>query len=232
MTGGVMEAAVRTVYAVVTEGETLPRLELTEVRGLEGLKECEVSLKSESTGKGLDRALRLAVVNGLNNAKTLIADMRDGKRVYDFVEVMACPGGCIGGGGQPRAKPGSDALKKRAEAVYGLDRCAVVRASHENPAIGMVYDKWLVPGFGSEKAREALHVDLGGVEEEEEEEEEERAGEEKKEADVFPFPPRRGVGVAEDGDGAASRETAGDAANGERECESCGLRYVEGDARA
>ena len=83
----------RTVYAVVTEGETLPRLELEDVRGFARLKECEVSLKSPSTGKGMDRSIRLAVVSGLAEAKTLIRDMRDGARVYDFVEVMACPGG-------------------------------------------------------------------------------------------------------------------------------------------
>lgn len=158
VTGGVMEAAVRTVYAVVTEGDTMPRLELEEVRGLEGLKEATVQLKSPTTGKGLNRTLRLAVVSGLNNAKTLIADMRDGKRCYDFVEVMACPGGCIGGGGQPKSKD-KEALRKRMEAVYSLDRCAAVRRSHENPAIVEIYDKYLGPNFGSELAVETLHVD-------------------------------------------------------------------------
>ena len=99
---------------MVTEGETMPRLELEEVRGLEGLKDATVSLRSPVTGKGLkNRTLRVAVVSGLNNAKTLIADMRDGKRRYDFVEVMACPGGCIGGGGE--------AVYYSQTCVYSLD---------------------------------------------------------------------------------------------------------------
>lgn len=155
----VSEAAVRTVYAVVTEGESMPRLELEDVRGLEGLKEASVPLRSPTTGRGLKRhgALRVAVVSGLNNAKALIRDMRDGRRHYDFVEIMACPGGCIGGGGQPRTKD-KEALKKRMEAVYSLDRCAVVRKSHENPSIVDIYDKYLGPGFGSELAVETLHV--------------------------------------------------------------------------
>ena len=148
----------RTVYAVVTEGETMPRLELEEVRGLDGLKEANVSLFSPITGKGLkDRNLRVAVVSGLNNAKKLIADMRDGKRRYDFVEVMACPGGCIGGGGQPRTKD-KEALKKRMEAIYSLDRRAAVRKSHENPDVLNMYDGYLAPGFGSEIAVKTLHV--------------------------------------------------------------------------
>ena len=195
VTGGVMEAAVRTVYAVVTEGETLPRLELEDVRGLAGLKECEVSLKSPITGKGIDRSLRLAVVSGLAEAKTLIRDMRDGTRVYDFVEVMACPGGCVGGGGQPRSKD-PDVLRKRAEAVYGLDRCAAVRQSHQNPAIAEVYERWLAPGFGSDAAKEALHVDRPEPPRRDDDSDRERAA---------PFPR------------ASSTRTA--------ECETCGLRY-------
>ena len=101
-TGGVMEASVRSVYELVT-GSKLPRLDLEEVRGFEGLKETTVPLHSEDTGKGLDIELRVAVVNGLGQAKKLIQQMKDGEIKYDFVEVMACPGGCIGGGGQPKS---------------------------------------------------------------------------------------------------------------------------------
>jgi NADP-reducing hydrogenase subunit HndD len=110
VTGGVMEAAVRTVYAVVTEGEVLPRLELDEVRGFDGLKTVDVSLLSPKTGKGIDKTLRLGVVNGLAEAKKVIQNMRDGSLQFDFVEIMACPGGCIGGGGQPRSKNQKETL--------------------------------------------------------------------------------------------------------------------------
>lgn len=90
-TGGVMEAAVRSVYELVT-GDQLPRLELEEVRGLEDVKEATVSLFNEETGRGLDIDLKLAVVNGLGTAKKLLAKMKSGDVHYDFVEVMACPG--------------------------------------------------------------------------------------------------------------------------------------------
>lgn len=93
-TGGVMEAAVRSVYELVT-GAQLPRLELDAVRGLEDVKETTVSLFNEETGRGLDIDLRLAVVNGLGAAKKLLAKMKSGEAQYDFVEVMACPGVCI-----------------------------------------------------------------------------------------------------------------------------------------
>jgi len=96
-TGGVMEAAVRSVYEIVT-GAKLPRLELDEVRGFGDLKEATIPLFNEETGKGLHIDLKIAVVNGLGNAKKLISQMKNGEAHYDFVEVMACPGGCIGGG--------------------------------------------------------------------------------------------------------------------------------------
>ena len=91
-TGGVMEASVRSVHELIT-GSKLPRLDLEEVRGFEGLKETTVPLYSEETGQGLDIELRVAVINGLGQAKKLIQQMKDGEVKYDFVEVMACPGG-------------------------------------------------------------------------------------------------------------------------------------------
>lgn len=155
-TGGVMEASVRTIYEVLTESE-LPRLELESVRGLEGIKEAVIPLFNEKTGKGLHRELRVAVANGLGNAKKLIKAMKDGDVHYDFVEVMACPGGCIGGGGQPKSSD-KDVLNQRLEVIYNLDRSLPIRRSHENPAVKVFYDRFL-DGYGSEKAHRLLHVD-------------------------------------------------------------------------
>lgn len=155
-TGGVMEASVRTVYEILTESE-LPRLELESVRGLEGIKEAVIPLYNEETGKGLRRELRVAVANGLGNAKKLIKAMKDGDAHYDFVEVMACPGGCIGGGGQPKSAD-KEVLNKRLEVIYKLDKSLPIRRSHENPTVKVFYDRFL-DGYGSEKAHRLLHVD-------------------------------------------------------------------------
>ena len=154
-TGGVMEASVRSVYELVT-GSKLPRLDLEEVRGFEGLKETTVPLYSEDTGKGLDIELRVAVVNGLGQAKKLIQEMKDGEVKYDFVEVMACPGGCIGGGGQPKSD--KETLAKRMEVLYKLDKSLPVRRSHENPTVEKLYKRVLGGDFGSEEAEQILHV--------------------------------------------------------------------------
>lgn len=154
-TGGVMEAAVRTVYAWLT-GKQLPRLELTEVRGLDSVKEATVSLLDKETGKGLDTDVRVAVVNGLGNAKKLIQAIKSGEAQYDFIEVMACIGGCIGGGGQPRSKE-KDILQRRQEVIYKLDRILPIRQSHENPTIKYLYEKYLGE-IGGEKAHHLLHV--------------------------------------------------------------------------
>jgi NADP-reducing hydrogenase subunit HndD len=185
-TGGVMEAAVRSVYELLT-GAQLPRLELEEVRGLDGLKEATIPLFSEETGQGLHMELKVAVVNGLGNAKNLIKAMRDGKAHYDFVgkpsvalflcckfsvadishvhavvsllfipEVMACPGGCIGGGGQPRS-PDKDILQKRIQTIYNLDRTLPIRRSHENPTVQALYERHLGE-IGGETAHDLLHV--------------------------------------------------------------------------
>jgi NADH-quinone oxidoreductase subunit G len=156
VTGGVMEASVRTVYEILTESE-LPRLELEEVRGLEGIKEAKIPLFNDKTGKGLHTELRVAVANGLGNAKKLIKAMKDGEVMYDFVEVMACNGGCIGGGGQPKSAD-KDVLGKRMEVIYKLDKALPIRRSHENPTVKVFYDRFL-DGYGSEKAHRVLHVD-------------------------------------------------------------------------
>ena len=149
-TGGVMEAAVRTVYQVFT-GKQLPRLELDEVRGLEGVKETTLQLpKPDGSG---DLTLRIAVVNGLGNAKKLIKELEAGEVMYDFVEVMACPGGCINGGGQPKGD-----VEKRLKYIYDLDRTLPIRQSHENPLIKKLYDEYLGE-YGSPTAHELLHVE-------------------------------------------------------------------------
>jgi len=149
-TGGVMEAAVRTVYQVFT-GKKLPRLELDEVRGLEGVKEATLQLpKPDGSG---DLPLRIAVVNGLGNAKKLIKAMAAGEVMYDFVEVMACPGGCINGGGQPKGD-----VEKRLAYTYELDRTLPIRLSHENPLVTKLYNEYLGE-YGSHTAHELLHVE-------------------------------------------------------------------------
>jgi NADH-quinone oxidoreductase subunit G len=150
-----MEAAVRTVYEIVT-GETLPRLELEEVRGLDGVKEAIIPLYSEGmTGDEDPINLRVAVCSGLGNAKKLINKMKNGEVDYDFVEVMACPGGCINGGGQPLSKP--DITEKRLATVYALDRSLPVRKSHENPTVKAMYER-LLGDPGGETAHRLLHV--------------------------------------------------------------------------
>eukprot|EP00978_Attheya_sp_CCMP212_P004534 scaffold9878_cov45-Attheya_sp.AAC.3 len=155
--GGVMEASVRSVYEFVT-GTQLPRLEMEEVRGMDGLKEATVSLYNEETGKGLKQDLRVAVVNGLGNAKNLIKAMRDGKVSYDFVEVMACPAGCVGGGGNPNMNPQEreSILQKRLESIYKIDRNLPIRRSHENPIIKRLYERYL-GDMGGPEAHKLLH---------------------------------------------------------------------------
>ena len=151
-----MEAAVRSVYEILTESQ-LPKLELEEVRGLDGTKEAHISLLDKNTGKGIEMELHVAVANGLGNAKKLIAAMKEGTVKYDMVEVMACPGGCIGGGGQPRSKDKS-ILDKRQQVIYSLDKSLPIRRSHENPTIKAFYDRYLQE-MGSKTAHELLHVE-------------------------------------------------------------------------
>ena len=142
-TGGVMEAAVRTVYEIIT-GKPLERLELDDVRGLDGVKEANIH----------ELNLHVAVANGLGNAKKLLKKIQSGEVHYDFVEVMACPGGCIGGGGQPLKGD----LNKRLECIYTLDRSLPRRKSHENPVVKRVYSDFLGE-YGGEKAHQLLHVE-------------------------------------------------------------------------
>lgn len=154
VTGGVMEAAVRSVYELVT-GEPLPRLELEAVRGLDGVKSTVVPLHT-SDGKGLPVDLRLAVVSGLGNVKDLIKKIKAGEVEYDFIECMACPGGCIAGAGQPRST--KEVVGMRQNTIYELDKTLPIRKSHENPVVSKLYKEYLGGWYGSECAEELLHV--------------------------------------------------------------------------
>lgn len=147
VTGGVMEAALRTVYEKLT-GETLKQIEFCQVRGIRGVREAVIDIK------GLE--VRVAVASGLANAVSLLERIRSGEAMYHFIEIMACPGGCIGGGGQPRSMD-PDINRKRAMAVYTEDESMTIRKSHENPAIIEAYNTFLGEP-GSHKAHELLHT--------------------------------------------------------------------------
>lgn len=151
-TGGVMEAALRTVYEIVT-GETLVAPEFHEVRGIEGIKEAEYNLNGT--------VVKVAVTSGLTNAAKLLDRIKNGEAEYHFVEVMACPGGCVNGGGQPH-QPGevrnfTDLRAERAKALYTEDAKMTLRKSHENPEVKALYETYLGEP-GSHKAHEILHT--------------------------------------------------------------------------
>lgn len=151
-TGGVMEAALRTAYHYVTS-EKLPKLEFENVRGLEGIKETRIDIKGTE--------VRIAVAHGLANVAAVIEKIRKAKEAgeelpYHFVEVMACPGGCVAGGGQPYGV--TDEIRmKRAKGLYSEDERMTVRSSHENPFIQKLYDDFLGKPLG-EKAHRYLHT--------------------------------------------------------------------------
>ncbi len=153
VTGGVMEAAIRTAYELYT-GETLIDIELADIRGFKGVKEAEVTMDSHK--------LRVAVAHGLGNAHQVLEMVKQDRNRFQFVEVMGCPGGCIGGGGQPYATANSipldeECLKLRAQALYGLDREKTIRRSHENPDVQRLYKEFLGRPL-SEKSHELLHT--------------------------------------------------------------------------
>jgi NADH-quinone oxidoreductase subunit G len=143
-----LEAALRTAYEWIT-GEEGPALQFQDIRGLEGSKKATYKVK--------DMDLNVAVTNGLGNARKLLESIKNGESNYHIIEVMACPGGCIGGGGQPFIHGEIDKLKKRAEAIYKEDSNKKIRKSHENPYIKKIYDEYLGEPYG-EKAHELLHT--------------------------------------------------------------------------
>ncbi len=145
--GGVMEAALRTVYEVVT-GEELENINLTMVRGLQGVKEATVKVG--------DLDVKVAVTNSLKNAKSVLELIKAGKADYHFVEIMCCPGGCIGGGGQPR--PTTNAVRElRIAGIYSADERMTIRKSHKNPAVAQLYTDFLGEPNGH-KSHELLHT--------------------------------------------------------------------------
>lgn len=158
-TGGVMEAALRTAYEIVT-GREVPftNLNIQPVRGMDGVKEATISIKNVkpewSFLEGVD--LNVAVAHGLGNARFLMDKIQRGEANYHFIEVMGCPGGCLGGGGQPM--PTSPEIReKRAEAIYSEDESMVIRKSHENPEVVEIYKQFLGAPL-SHKSHELLHT--------------------------------------------------------------------------
>ena len=151
-TGGVMEAALRTVYEVL-EGKPMANIEFDAVRGTEGIKEAEVEVAGMK--------VRVAVAHGLGNARKLLDSIKSGEKNYEFIEIMGCPGGCVTGGGQPivpaRVQAQVDVKKARAKALYDEDRASTLRKSHENPAIKELYKEYLGEPCGH-KSHELLHT--------------------------------------------------------------------------
>ena len=151
-TGGVMEAALRTAYETIT-GEELKKLDFEAVRGEEGIKKATVKIG--------DNEVKVAVAHGLANAQKIMEEIKSGKAEYQFVEIMACPGGCVMGGGQPiktsKQRSEYDIRKLRADCLYDIDEKSTIRKSHENPTIKKLYKEFLEEP-GSNKAHELLHT--------------------------------------------------------------------------
>jgi NADP-reducing hydrogenase subunit HndD len=145
--GGVMEAALRTAYEVLT-GKGLPSLDFEGVRGLEGLKEATIDIDG--------MALKVAVASGLSNAKVLLKQIQNGTSPYAFIEIMGCPGGCLGGGGQP-IKSTLAVKAKRMKALYKIDADLPLRKSHKNPDVIKLYETYLGEPLGH-KSHELLHT--------------------------------------------------------------------------
>ena len=147
-TGGVMEAALRTAFKLVTGKNPGPDV-FREVRGMKPWKEAEFNIGGA--------VVRAAVVHGLGNVRKLIAAVERGEAQYDFVEVMACPGGCVGGGGQP-IHDGQEFAEKRAPVLYAIDKKKPIRFSHENPEVNRLYETYLEKPC-SPKSHHLLHVE-------------------------------------------------------------------------
>lgn len=152
-TGGVMEAALRTAYELMT-GEELKELNFEEVRGEKGIKKAVIKIG--------DTEVKVAVAHGLGNARKVSEQIKNGEADYDFLEVMACPGGCIMGGGQPikssKIRSEVDIRRKRAEAIYSIDERSTIRKSHENPVLQGIYKEYIGKP-GEHRAHELLHTE-------------------------------------------------------------------------
>ena len=146
--GGVMEAAIRSAYFLIT-GKELKELKVEAVRGLEGIKEAKVNINGIEVG--------VAVAHTLKNAKILLDQVRDGRKDLHFIEIMTCPGGCVGGGGQPYGT-NVETVIARTKALYSLDDKEKIKSSHNNPWIKRIYDEFLGEPL-SHKSHELLHTD-------------------------------------------------------------------------
>ncbi len=145
--GGVMEAALRTAYFKIT-GDNLENLELNDLRGMGGIKEASIKIS--------DKDVKVAVVNGIGNVGKVLDKIEEGSCDYTFIEVMACPGGCVNGGGQPiHQKP--EKIRKRVQSLYEIDSKSSSRMSHENESVLKIYDE-LLGEPNSRKAHEILHT--------------------------------------------------------------------------
>ena len=147
-TGGVIEAAVRTAYEIQT-GKTLNKVDFQQLRGLENVRHATIDVD------GFD--LKIGIAHGLGNARKLLEDIRDGKSEFHAIEIMACPGGCIGGGGQPYHHGDVSILKARFKAIYREDAGKAIRKSHENPYITQLYKEFLGKPCG-ELSHHLLHT--------------------------------------------------------------------------
>jgi NADH-quinone oxidoreductase subunit G/NADP-reducing hydrogenase subunit HndD len=143
-----MEAALRTAYEVYT-GKTLENIDFIAVRGLDGIKEASVDL-------GGGTILKVVVAHTLRNAEKLLEKVKNKEADYHFIEIMACPGGCIGGGGQPYPTD-AEVRQARINAIYNADAGMKYRKSHENPSIKELYDTWMGKPLG-ERAHHLLHT--------------------------------------------------------------------------
>ena len=131
--GGVAESALRTAYYMIT-GKNLKNVNLKEVRGMEGVKKAEINIKGFKA--------KMAVITGTGNAEKILKELKKNPKAYDAVEVMACPGGCIGGGGQPLPST-PEIRKQRAEALYKIDAKKKLRLAHESPIVKKIYKEFL-----------------------------------------------------------------------------------------
>jgi NADP-reducing hydrogenase subunit HndD len=147
-TGGVIEAAVRTAYELYTK-KTLPGVDFSELRGMEGIRQATIDFDGFP--------LKIGIAHGLGNARKLLEKIESGESEFHAIEIMSCPGGCIGGGGQPYHHGNAEILKKRQMAIYEEDRNKKIRKSHENPFIIQLYEEYLGKPM-SEKAHHLLHT--------------------------------------------------------------------------
>ncbi len=151
-TGGVMEAAIRTAVDTL-ENKSMDKIEYKEVRGEKGIKEACLNVAGKE--------VKIAVASGLSNARKIMDQIKDKKSPYHFIEIMACPGGCVMGGGQPiksaKTRATIDVRKRRADSIYSIDEKSTIRKSHENPTIKKIYEEYLEKP-GSHKAHKYLHT--------------------------------------------------------------------------